>query len=909
MRGLGKKSAIVAIGCVLLMGALVPASASAAFGLLPGSEGFDGGLWTESGEAATLAGSHPYEVTTQFALQTKPSLSTGNPVPDGNLKDVRVELPPGVVGNPEATPKCRQDQLRRYPIACPATSQVGTITLTYGYEFGTFQDVPLPIYNMEPPPGQPAQFGFLVSVTPITMDAHIRSGDNYGLTISLEGLPQTLPVVASEVSFWGVPAAPAHNPERQCAGSDPPVNGCPSGAEEIPLLSLPSACSGPLETRIHVASWQGSLASASFLTHDPGGEEVGVEDCGSLEFPATASVDAGTSAAASPAPLGLGIHIPQDQSPVGRAVANLKGAEITLPEGMAVNPSAASGLGSCSPAQVGLNSSLPASCPDSSKLGTVRIDTPLLDHPLNGSIYQATQRENPFGSLLALYITTHDPQSGLVLKLAGKVEADPATGQLKISFPDNPQLPFEDMQVQMFGGQRAALVSPPSCGTYTASASLEPFSGTAPTSSASSFALSGGPNGGPCPSGDLQAQLEAGTENPLAGAYSPFILRVQREDGTQPLRTLDVALPKGFLARLAGIPYCPDAVLEVVPAAAGTGAGQISSPSCPAASRVGSVGVTSGAGQSPFGLETGSAYLAGPYKGAPLSLAFVTPAVAGPFDLGNVVVRSALHVDPRSARVRAVSDPLPTILHGIPLNIRKLEMRLTRKGFTLNPTSCNPMGAEAEVRGVAGGEAALRSRFQVGSCGRLGFKPKLDLRLKGGTKRGQYPALTAMLQMRKGGANIRRASVALPRSEFLAQEHIRTICTRVQWAEDACPKAAIYGQAEAITPLLDEPLKGPVYLRSSDNELPDLVADLQGQIDIELVGRIDSFKRGIRTTFTGVPDAPVRKFVLRMRGGKKSLLVNSTDVCRRKHRATVALDAHSGRDSDFRPALRTGCGK
>jgi hypothetical protein len=908
MRGLGKKGAIATAGCLLLLGVLLPASASAAFGLLPGSEGFDGGLWTESGEAATLAGSHPHSATTKFRLNTRPHPTSGEPIPDGDLKDVRVELPAGLVGNAEATPKCRREQIRTEPISCPAASQVGVANLTFGTFAGPLPTPPLPIYNMEPPPGQPAQFAFVYAAV-INLDVEVRSGDDYGLTISLNNLPQTLPVVASEVEFWGMPADPSHDSQRRCPGTE--ETGCASGADEVPLLSLPTACSGPLETRIHVSSWQqpGVFDSSTFLSHDAGGEPVGVEDCADLNFPATISADAGTSAAASPSALGIGIHVPQDESPVGRAVANLKGAAITLPEGMAINPSAATGLGACSPAQVGLKSPLPATCPNSSKIGTVRIDTPLLDHPLHGAVYQAQPHENPFGSLLALYIATHDPESGVVLKIAGNVIADPESGRLTIRFDDNPQLPFEEMQVEMFGGQRAALVTPPACGTHTASASLTPFSGAAPASSSSSFDLTGGPNGGPCPNGSLQAGLEAGTANPLAGAYSPFALRLQRADGTQELRSVAATLPRGLLAKLRGIPYCSDTALAAIPRTQGTGAGQLASSSCPAASEVGRVSARMGAGPSPFQLDSGRVYLAGPYKGAPLSLALVTPALAGPLDLGNVVVRTALDVDPVTAQVRAVSDPLPRVLFGIPLNIRQIDLDLDRPGFTLNPTSCEPTGVSADVLGVAGAAATLGNRFQVGSCGRLRFKPKLNLRLAGGTKRGAYPALTGTLKMRGGEANIRRASVALPRSEFLAQEHIRTICTRVQWASDSCPKAAIYGQAEAVTPLLDEPLKGPVYLRSSDNELPDLVADLQGQIDIELVGRIDSFKRGIRTTFESVPDAPVNKFVLRMRGGKKSLLVNSTDICRARQRATVQMDGQNGRGHDSRPVVKAGCGK
>jgi hypothetical protein len=532
--------------------------------------------------------------------------------------------------------------------------------------------------------------------------------------------------------------------------------------------------------------------------------------------------------------------------------------------------------------------------------------------PLKGSVYLAKQSENKFGSLLAIYMAINDAQTGLVIKLPGKIQADAQTGQVTASFDENPQLPFEDLRVDLFGGARAALITPSSCGTYTTRTELTPWSAPAsgpPATPSDSFQITSGPNGQPCPKGGFNPKLSAGTANPVAGNFSPFLLKLSREDGTQILNGLNVTMPPGLTGRLKGIPYCPDSALAGIPTAEGTGAAQLASPSCPAASQVGTVSVGAGAGPSPFYVNTGKAYLAGPYKGAPLSLAVVTPALAGPFDLGNVMVRAALQVNPETAQITAVSDPIPTILHGIPLDLRSVAVSIDRDRFTLNPTSCDPMSFSGSATSPAGAFAPLSDRFQVGSCERLGFKPKLALRFSGPTHRSSHPRLRATLQMPNGEANVRKATVTLPKTEFLENAHIQTICTRVQYRAQACPKQSIYGYAKAWSPLLDKPLQGPVYLKSSNHELPDLVASLDGQIHVDLAGRIDSVNKRIRNTFWAVPDAPVSKFVLTMKGGNKGLLVNNTELCKTTPRARVQFDAQNGKFHDSNPVVKTDCGK
>ncbi len=617
-----------------------------------------------------------------------------------------------------------------------------------------------------------------------------------------------------------------------------------------------------------------------------------------------------------------------DESSVPLATANLKDVRVTLPAGMSVNPSAGNGLAACSESQIGYQpsggeihfSEAPQSCPDAAKVGTLEVNTPLLPDKLPGAIYLAQPYANPFGSFLAIYLAIESPQRGIVAKLAGKVEADPVTGQLTATFKDNPQLPIEDIETHFFSGPRGALKTPLACGKYTTTTTLVPWStpeglDATPTDSFQTSVAAGG--SGICPTSETSAPnkpaFTAGTIAPQAGAYSPFVLKLTRADGTQRLTGLDAKLPKGLTGKLAGIPYCSEAQLAVAKSreAPNQGALEQASPSCPAASEVGTVTVGAGAGITPLYVQ-GHAYLAGPYKGAPISMAIITPAVAGPFDLGSVMVRTALQVDPETAQIHAVSDPFPTILQGIPLDLRSVTVNLARPEFTLNPTSCDPAQITGNALAASGQSAALTSPFQVGGCSALKFKPKIAISLKGGTKRNKYPALKAVVTYPKGGsyANIASAQVTLPHSAFLEQGHIGTVCTRVQFAADQCPKASVYGFAKAITPLLDKPVEGPVYLRSSSHELPDLVASLDGQVNVDLAGRVDTGKGGgIRNTFEAVPDAPVSKFTLEMKGGKKGLLVNSENICRKPQKAIVSFTAQNGDAYSAQPLIKNDCGK
>ena len=599
---------------------------------------------------------------------------------------------------------------------------------------------------------------------------------------------------------------------------------------------------------------------------------------------------------------------------------------------MTLNPSAAEGLGVCTLPQYNAASLNVAGCPESAKLGTIEADTPILaNHTLRGALYLANQTENPFGSLLATYILIRDPQLGVFVRVPVRIDTNPQSGQILAAATELPPFPLSRVRINLRSGPRAPLITPPSCGAHSSLATLTPSSGAAAQLSSSTFQITSGPGGQACPTGNLPFDpgFQAGSANSAAGRYSPFSMRLTRPDGSQDLTKFSATLPPGVSARLAGVGKCSEAALAG--ASSRDGRDEQASPSCPAASQVGRVIAGAGVG-SALTYVNGSLYLAGPYKGAPLSVAAIVPAVAGPFDVGTVVTRVGLQINPVSGRGEvdgAASDPIPHILEGIPLKVRDIRVLADRPDFTLNPTSCEPSATQASIWG--GGQdflsaaddtpVARSSRFQAASCASLAFKPRLAIRLYGGVKRGQFPALRAIVRPRPGEANFSRAAVTLPRSAFLEQGHIRTICTRVQFAAgpghgSQCPEGAVYGHAKAWSPLLEGPATGPVYLRSSDHNLPDLVVALKGPdsapVDVELASRIDSVKGGIRSIFSGVPDLPVSRFVLAMQGGKKGLIVNSRNLCHKpgKNRAKANLRGQNGRRSNTKPrVVSVNCAK
>ncbi|HSK49127.1 MAG TPA: hypothetical protein VK889_01395 [Solirubrobacterales bacterium] len=720
-------------------------------------------------------------------------------------------------------------------------------------------------------------------------------------------------------------------------------------ANPIPFLTLGTQCaSGPWSTRFLIDSWtrrgtytpnglpdlrDPNWVGAQLQSPQPTGCEQLTEEWTGAREPSIA-LQSDDREADSPAAYTARIHVPQDGllDPDGLATAHLKDATVTFPVGVSLNPAVATGLESCTEEQIGLigtgfaapnpirfDAELPE-CPDASKVGTAAVVTPLFDTDLGGSVFLAAQDENPFGSDYAVYISVEAPDQGVVAKLPGRIELDPVTGQVSVRVADAPQLPFEDLELELFGGPRTVLASPVTCGNRRATAELTPWSAADLAHPAADevarpsaeVSIAAGPNASACASTLAERPFglgfSAGARDPVAGARTPFTVRVSRPDGAQELDRLEFSPPAGFAASLREIPYCSAERIAV--ARGNSGRAERGEPSCPAASQVGITEAAAGAGPSPFRVD-GKLYLAGPYKGAPLSVVAVTPAVAGPVDLGTIVIRAAFAVDPLTARVSTVTDPIPQIVNGIPLRLRDLRIDLDRPGWTQNPTSCEAAAVSGRASGSSGATADLSQRFQVGGCQALGFKPKLSLHfLDAPPRRGGHPRLRAVLRPRRGDANIRRAAIVLPATELLDNSHIRTICSRQRSAAGTCPAKSVYGEAKVWSPLLDEPLRGPVYLRASERRLPDLVAALDGQIEIELAGRMDAFRGRIRSTFEAVPDVPVSRFQLTMYGGRRGLLVNNTRLCRAKPRAAAFFRAHNDKSRRVASAVRVeGCGK
>ncbi|HET7416968.1 MAG TPA: hypothetical protein VFJ61_05025 [Solirubrobacterales bacterium] len=838
--------------------------------------------------------SYPVDETTQHDGSDKPG-------PPEAAKDVDLELPPGMYGNPTPFLSCAPIKLfnpNTIVPSCPIASQIGTVDINLVGGPGQGEHT-VALYNLSHGPDVPARFGFKYYYAVVTITPRVRPGD-YGISAGSFDITQTLALQASRLHLWGVPADPSHDTERMpFQGVEIYPNQAPVSTESprVPFFTNPGSCpDSPSSFTATGNSWENPDAfDVRLLSTDEEGTPFVWEGCENVPFKPQFVAKPGTHRAHSPTGLDVQLDVPANDGPKGYSSANVKRTVIEFPEGMTVSPSAVAGLGACSEAQVGLGNNNPPACPDNAKLGNVSIDTQLLPESLPGEVVLASQNANPFHSTYAIYLLAKGP--GFYVKLPGELNLDPRSGQLRVIFDDLPQLPFENVHLDFRGGPTAPLVTPNKCGDYTVKTEVFPWARpTEPVVSTVPMPIDEACEGG----GEFNPRLQAGVDNPVAGARSPLTIRVTRQDGEQNLSRIEVTLPKGEIANLKGLEVCPD---DLAP-----------SGNCPKGSQVGIATSAIGTGAFPLfvpqpGKEPTALYLAGAYKGAPYSLVTKVPAQAGPFDFGDIVVRTAIDLNPVTAQVIAKSDPLPQILEGVPIAYRDVRIEVKKPDFSVNPTSCEQRYVTTTITSVDGTEAHPSVPTKVGDCGALNFGPKLKFKLKGGTNRGDFQALTAILTTGKKEANMSRVQVALPHALFLAQEHIGTVCTRVQFAADNCPEASIYGKARAITPLLDKPLEGPVYLRSSSNPLPDLVADLQGQFDIELAGRIDSENGGIRNTFETVPDAPVTKFVLKMKGGRKSLIVNSRNLCLAPMRAKVRMVGQNGKRHKERPVIQTGCRK
>jgi hypothetical protein len=935
-----KIAKLLTASTAVLVAALSLASpAMAAFGF----KDLDVTFTNADGSTITQAGAHPYAMTTTLHFNTTPEPLRGEVIDGGSAKDMRGFQMPGQVGAPAAVPACStRDFLTRNEGAgvpnCPDSSAVG-ITRTSVNGLGEVLELPnaSAVFNLEAPPGAAQKLGFWVAGwVPVTLLLGVNESPPYEVVAKLDDISNVLPLGGTEFTLWGNPADPTHDSERGFCVISHKI--CPASIAAKPYLTMPRACKGPLTTTWLADPWAqpGAFASISALTHDDAlpPNPQGMSGCEKLGFSPSIAAAPTTKAANSPTGLDFALNV-QDEgitNPAGVAQSDIEKAVVTLPQGFTVNPSVAEGLTVCTEADLARETAFSEAgtgCPDASKIGTVEVETPLLEENVNGALYIAKPYENPFNSLIAMYIVIKNPTLGIVVKQPLRVIPDPITGQLTTVAEDMPQLPFSHFRLHFREGARSPLASPPSCGTYDAEATLYPWSGGAPITTTSAFQIIVGPESGPCPSGGLppfKPGLIAGTINNAAGRFSPFNLRLSRTDSEQEITHFSIKLPPGITGKLAGIPYCPDAAIAAATARTGPHGGQeeLEHPSCPQASEIGHTLAGAGVGPS-LAYAPGKVYLAGPYHGSNLSMVAITAGVVGPFDIGTVVIREGFKIDPETAEVfvdSIGSDPIPHIIKGIPVHLRDIRAYVDRPNFVLNPTDCTRTSTASTLLGSGldfGSEAddrpvTVSTPFQAADCAALPFKPKLSLSLKGGTKRGDNPAFKATLAMNGiGEAGIQSAQVTLPKSEFIANAHFKTICTRVQFKAGAgngsqCPAGSIYGKARATTPILGETLEGPVFLRSSEHQLPDLVIALHNaQVDFDLVGHVDSVKGKLRNTFEAAPDAPVSSFVLEMHGGKKGLFENSTNLCASAHKAESNFTGQNGKVWDTKPVMKVKC--
>jgi hypothetical protein len=846
---------------------------------------------------STQAGAHA-DMALDFVFTSKEN------TPDAQVRDTHIHLPPGLIGNPQAIPRCSTLQFGASTgEPCPINTQVGVAEVTLGGQSpGSFIE---PLYNLEPPEGGDivARFGLYAAIFPTIVNVRIDPHD-YSIVASAEGTSAAAGLISVKTTVWGVPAAPVHDqfritPKEALEGGAPP-GGRESGLPEAPFLSNPTDCSLERQISITAVSYQLPEQPASKTIPFPK-----ITGCGKLAFDPTFTAIPTNPEVSAPTGLETELKIPQDETPKGLATSTLRGAVVSLPEGMTVNASAGDGLASCSAQEVHFEENVPAQCPDAAKIGTAEIDVPALERVIEGAVYQRTPEP---GHLFRFWLVSDE--LGAHIKLPAEINTNPLTGQVTTLFlgieslGGNPQVPVEDIKLNVFGGPRAPLATPPSCGTYQTHYEFIPWSGNPAVVGDTPMQITNG-----CNKGGFSPGLSGGSVISSGGAFTPFTMTLTRQDGEAKPASLEVHLPQGLLAKLGGVPLCSDA--------------DAATANCPASSQIGTINAASGVGPLPLWIpQPGKAptaiYLSGPYKGAPYSIVAKVPAQAGPFDLGTIVNRSAIYVDPNTALATVKTDPLPQFLEGVPILLRALHVDINRPQFTLNPTSCKEKQISATVQATNGAIANPTTSFWATNCAKLGYTPHLKLSFKGSTKRSGNPAVSATLTQPSGQANTASTAVILPSSEFIDQSHINNPCTRVQFNEGACPPGSILGHVKAISPLLDQPLEGPLYFRSNggERELPDIVADLNGQIHIILVGFIDSVhKKGsevsrVRTRFMNVPDAPVTSFKISFFGGKKGLIENHVNLCAKKRRVKLAFTAQNGRTQSTEPAISiAGCSR
>ncbi len=978
------------------------ATAGPGFGL----QSFELSFVNEDGSPDLQAGSHPYEVRNNIEFNSHFIRAEANAdsmylrEPDGTLRDLTVDLPPGLVGDPNATPKkCTLQELlegaghkAEEGVGCPTESLLGNFELNWDPHVFGYDNFNEPVYNMVPPRGDAAQFGIYYANTEIFTSASPLAGGDYPIQATVVSAPPEAPVIRTKLTLKGV-LTPC---VRVKAGTGRYATGsctATGGEREFELeparskafLTLPTGCNGPLRTTIEMDSYEepGHWTHAEAITRNSAGVPLKLTGCSKLVFPPSISVAPDTSNASSSSGLTVGVHVTQTAAfnPQGLAESALRNTTVALPEGVDINPSVSNGLEACSEGLAGFEighgvegsgfeefnpefepgvktatftptptESLQPGvsfCPNGSKVGTVKIKTPLLEHELEGAVYLATQDANPFQSLLAMYLVVEDPISGSTIKLAGEVRLCEAAGQvidgvscqglgqIITTFENTPELPFEELQLHFFGGERAPLSTPSRCGTYTTTAIFTPWDGNGPVTAVSSFQIEHGPAGGPCPGASLpfNPSLTGGATNLQAGAFSPFTLTMNRKDGEQNIQSVEAHLPPGILGVLPNIELCPEP--------------QANEGKCGPNSLIGETTISVGIGNQPYTVSGGKFYLTGPYNGtgsctvgeagcARFGVTFEVPAKAGPYDLENtlsnhppcdcVVVRGKIELNPETAAITLTSNPpgtpdaIPTSIAGIPLEIQHINATTTRADFQFNPTNCNKMQVTGTIQSSEGGVDTIGVPFQVTNCAALKFEPKFAVSTSSKTSRADGASLSVKLTYPSAPfgsqANIKQVKVELPKGLPSRLTTLQKACTAAQFHANpaGCPAASVVGHAKAITPLLPVPLEGPAYFVSNGAEaFPNLILVLQGYgVTLDLVGDTFISKAGVTSsTFKTVPDAPVGSFELTLPEGPFSALTSAGNLCTAKN-LTMPTEFIAQNGAELKQTTKiavTGCPK
>jgi hypothetical protein len=898
------------------------------------------------GSLDTQAGSHPFQLTTTLALN-----QTADPgKPPAAVKDLRFKLPAGLIGNPTPFPQCPLAKFVNEEDGhnlCPDDTVVGVASATIALTLdgvSKAETEPVPLFNLTPSTGEPARFGFYYKQDPVYLDTSVRTGSDYGVTVTVPNITELASTLSSRVTFWGVPGDPRHDPVRGFNCLDPREREaifapCTATEQEAPppLLALPTACEGPPHTSVEGDSWQDEgvfTAPLQYTFQDKFGNPVALDGCNQLPFDPSIKATPDGSAGSTPTGLNVDVHVDQEAILNGTSLAqsNVKDIIVAFPEGVILNPSAADGLQACSESQVGylpgesrppgelhFTPTVPGgtsalvheetaplepgvnACPNAAKIATVKIRSPLLPpgHLVEGAMYLASPQnfhsfpaENPFQSLVAMYIVAEDPVSGTVVKLPGSVSLNQATGQITATFEDNPQLAFEDAEIHLLGGERAPLATPARCGTYTTDATFTPWSGNPPVTSSSSFQIDSGPNGSPCPGQSLPfaPSLASGSTNINAGAFSPLTTTLSRPSGDQNIQSVTLHYPAGLSGLLSGVKLCGEAEAN-----AGT---------CGPESQIGETIVSVGEGSDPFTVTGGKVYITGPYRGAPFGLSIVNPAAAGPFDLQQgrpVIVRAKIEVNPTTAALTVTTDAsgehaIPTIIEGFQLQIQHVNVLINRPGFTFNPTDCDPAKVTGVINSAEGSSSPVEDVFQVTNCAALKFAPIITFSTNGNASKQSGASLITKVSYPSAAqgayANIGSVKVELPKALPSRLTTLQRACLAkvFEASPAACPPESKIGYAVVHTPLLPVPLTGPAIFVSHGGEaFPSLTMVLQGYgVSVDLVGATFISKAGITsTTFKTVPDTPFSTFELVLPQGPYSALATnlpheSHDLCGQK---------------------------